>query len=76
MPAIQSPTNGVFIDSCVMHCQTLTTGAWTETIVGEQNIRDTFYYWLTNNTAHSFKEVDCDYPCNPTCTIFKESLYN
>ena len=28
MPAIQSPTNGVLIDSCVVHCQTLFTAEW------------------------------------------------
>ena len=73
MPAIQSSTNGVFIDACVAHCQTLYTPQWTEIMVGGQNARDTFYYWLTNNTAFSTKEVDCEYPCNPTCTMSMES---
>ena len=67
MPAIQSPTNGYFFDSCIIHCQSTNTEAWTGTLVGGQTMRDTFYYWLTNNTDFSFKQMDCDYPCNPTC---------
>ena len=71
-PVIQSPTSGVFIDSCVVHCQTIFEEPWTQIMVEKQTMGDTFYYWLTRNAniTQSTKAVDCDYPCNPTCTAF------
>ena len=65
---IQSPTNGAFIDSCLIHCQSLNTISWTQFKVANQTVGDTFYAWLTGNTsAYKAKVVDCAYPCNPTC---------
>ena len=68
-PALQSPTNGAFIDSCVIHCQSLSTTSWTQFKVDNQTVGDTFYAWMTGNTAvYKSKVVDCAYPCNPTCS--------
>ncbi|XP_065888035.1 uncharacterized protein [Dysidea avara] len=68
-PVIQSPTNGAFIDSCVIHCQSLSTTSWTQFKVDNQTVGDTFYAWMTGNTAmYKSKVVDCAYPCNPTCS--------
>jgi len=67
-PVIQSPTNGAFIDSCVVHTQS-TGHSWTQFKVDNQTIGDTFYAWMTGNTAvYKPKVIDCAYPCNPTCT--------
>ncbi|XP_065888663.1 uncharacterized protein [Dysidea avara] len=67
-PAISSTSNGVYIDSCQIHCQSLTPTPWSKFIVGGQTMRDTFNAWLTNSTATKSKVVDCTYPCNPTCS--------
>ncbi|XP_065888301.1 uncharacterized protein [Dysidea avara] len=67
-PAIQSPTNGAFIDSCLIHCQSLSTASWTKFKVDNQTVGDTFYAWMTGNDAvYKSKVVDCAFPCNPTC---------
>ena len=69
-PAIQSPTNGVFIDSCVVHCQSLSANTWTQYKVDGQTMGETIYAWMTgNSTSHKSKEIDCAYPCNPTCLL-------
>ena len=68
-PAIQSATNGVFIDSCVVHTQSTSSNSWKQFKVDNQTIEDTFYAWMTGNTAvYKSKVVDCAYPCNPTCS--------
>ncbi|XP_065887895.1 uncharacterized protein [Dysidea avara] len=68
-PAITSKSNGVYIDSCQIHCQSLKEIPWSKFIVGGQTMRDTFNAWLTNSTAMKSKVVDCAYPCNPTCLL-------
>lgn len=74
-PVIQSPTNGAFIDSCLVHCQSLSTTSWTQFRVDNQTVGDTFYAWLTGSTdTYKPKAVDCAYPCNPTCTKQKYML--
>ena len=68
-PVIQSSTNGAFIDSCVIHCQSLSATSWMQFKVENQTVGDTFYAWMTGNTTvYKSKVVDCVYPCNPTCS--------
>ena len=64
-PAINSKTNGVFIDSCLVHCQSLNDHSWAQVKVGGQTAIETFSNWYSNNGIA--KEVDCAYPCNDTC---------
>ncbi|XP_065887728.1 uncharacterized protein [Dysidea avara] len=66
-PAISSTSNGVYIDSCQIHCQSLSTTPWSKFVVGGQTLRDTFNAWLTKDSNMKSKVVDCAYPCNPTC---------
>ena len=68
-PVLQSSTNGAFIDSCLIHCQSLNRNSWTQFKVDNQTVEDTFYAWMTGNTTvYKSKVVDCAYPCNPSCT--------
>ncbi|CAJ1948524.1 unnamed protein product [Sphenostylis stenocarpa] len=63
-----TPSKGMFIDSCFTHCQTLSTETWfkadsphlANTIIGKA-AGDWFY------DRSPFSHVDCNYPCNPTC---------
>ena len=65
-PAIESQTNGVFIDSCLEHCQSLAAHSWAQISVGGESARETFANWYFKRGGAA-KEVDCAYPCNPTC---------
>ncbi|XP_015891710.3 pectin acetylesterase 8-like [Ziziphus jujuba] len=65
-----SEANGMFIDSCYVHCQTErqeiwfrndSTLVWSKKLANE--IRDWFYY----DEDRPLQKADCPYPCNPTC---------
>ena len=66
MAPIAAQTNGVFLDSCLIHCQSLSSKSWDSYKVKGQTIRETFADWYFNRTGE-YKEVDCAYPCNLTC---------
>ena len=66
-PALATESTGVFADSCLVHCQTLTDNTWTQFLVGGQSMRDTFSDWYFDRSSGKTKEVDCVFPCNPTC---------
>jgi hypothetical protein len=68
-PALMSESTGVFADSCLVHCQTLTDDTWTQFLVGAQSMRDTFSDWYFERSSGKTKEVDCAFPCNPTCPV-------
>ena len=70
-PALNSESTGIFADSCLVHCQTLTDDTWTQFMVRGQSLRDTFSDWYFGRGGKK-KEVDClNFPCNPTCPISK-----
>ena len=66
-PVTESKTNGMFVDSCLVHCQSLTAHSWSKVKVGGKTAVETFSSWYFNDGG-KIKQVDCDkYPCNPTC---------
>ena len=69
-PAINSITNGVFIDSCLKHTQSHDAHSWSQIKVKGQTALETFSSWYFGNGGGASKVVDCDtYPCNPTCWV-------
>ncbi|VAH86553.1 unnamed protein product [Triticum turgidum subsp. durum] len=60
---------GMFIDSCFTHCQTLFRVSWsspTSPRLGNKNIAKVVGDWYFGR-SQGVKEIDCEYPCNPTC---------
>ncbi|KAK4747960.1 hypothetical protein SAY87_014546 [Trapa incisa] len=60
--------NGMFIDGCYSHCQAGTTATWIEKgspVLKDTSIAKAFGDWYFERKP--FKEIDCTYPCNPTC---------
>ncbi|KAM3336610.1 hypothetical protein ACQJBY_030556 [Aegilops geniculata] len=60
---------GMFIDSCFTHCQTLFRISWsspTSPRLGNKNIAKVVGDWYFGR-SQGVKEIDCEYPCNPTC---------
>ncbi|XP_057416807.1 pectin acetylesterase 8-like isoform X2 [Lotus japonicus] len=63
-----SRSEGMFIDSCYVHCQTETQESWlssdspqlANTKLGKA-VGDWFY------ERSPFQKIDCSFPCNPTC---------
>ena len=66
MAPIASQTNGAFLDSCLIHTQSLYSKSWDSYKVKGQSIRETFADWYFDRAGED-KEVDCAYPCNLTC---------
>ena len=66
-PAFNSSSTGIFADSCLIHCQTLQDEPWATYAVGDQTMRETFEDWYFDKSSAKYQEVDCPYPCNPTC---------
>ncbi|KAK8959390.1 hypothetical protein KSP40_PGU016143 [Platanthera guangdongensis] len=63
-----SSSTGLFINSCYSHCQSEMQETWfryDSPILGNKTIAeavgDCFY------SRSSFREIDCPYPCNPSC---------
>ena len=64
-----STMNGYFLDSCLVHCQTLFDDTWTTYTVNKQSIAYTFaaWYYGTQQLKADTKLQDCVYPCNQSC---------
>ncbi|XP_040380051.1 pectin acetylesterase 5-like [Oryza brachyantha] len=59
---------GFFIDSCFVHCQSLNSLTWhspSSPRVNNKTIADAVGDWFFDR--REVKEIDCEYPCNPTC---------
>ncbi|KAJ7564465.1 hypothetical protein O6H91_02G018300 [Diphasiastrum complanatum] len=59
---------GLFINSCFLHCQSEVDTAWNglhAPRVNNQTIAETVGEWFFERKIA--QEVDCAYPCNPTC---------
>ncbi|OAY41310.1 pectin acetylesterase 5 isoform X1 [Manihot esculenta] len=59
---------GMFINSCFIHCQTWVADTWhshTSPKINNKTIAEAVGDWYFNRRV--VKEVDCPYPCNPTC---------
>ncbi|KAL0699269.1 hypothetical protein Bca4012_055391 [Brassica carinata] len=65
----QNKAGGMFIDSCFIHCQTVTPGTWyspTSTRIENKTIAESVGDWYFNREP--VKLIDCPYyPCNPSC---------
>ncbi|QCD96717.1 Pectinacetylesterase/NOTUM [Vigna unguiculata] len=63
-----SPSRGMFIDSCFDHCQIESQETWFKSDsphLANTSIAKAVGYWFYGRGP--FNEVDCNYPCNPTC---------
>ncbi|KAG0496113.1 hypothetical protein HPP92_000804 [Vanilla planifolia] len=59
---------GLFINSCFIHCQTISNITWHSPMsprINNKTIAEAVGDWFFEN--RDVKEVDCPYPCNPTC---------
>jgi len=61
---------GLFIDSCSTHCQTPFSSSWhspTSPRLGNKTIAEAVGDWYFGRRKGTMKQIDCKYPCNPTC---------
>ena len=68
-PVIASPlSNGYFLDSCFVHCQTFEVDeVWIDYAIQGHSIARTFGDWYFER-SHETRLKDCEnYPCNPSC---------
>ncbi|KAK1392577.1 Pectin acetylesterase [Heracleum sosnowskyi] len=59
---------GVFINSCFIHCQTLMAETWhgpASPKINNKTIAESVGEWYFGDKI--VQQVDCPYPCNPTC---------
>ncbi|XP_038980108.1 pectin acetylesterase 5-like isoform X2 [Phoenix dactylifera] len=59
---------GMFIDSCFIHCQTISNITWhspNSPKINNKTIAEAVGDWYFNR--REVKEIDCAHPCNPTC---------
>lgn len=63
-PATHNDHIGIFVDSCLQHCQTLTDNTWNDIMVEGSSMREAFELWYEGKPL---QYIDCAYPCNPTC---------
>ncbi|MFQ6619931.1 hypothetical protein Gotur_000008 [Gossypium turneri] len=59
---------GMFINSCFVHCQTWMAETWHSSNsprINNKTIAESVGDWYFNRKVT--KEIDCPYPCNPTC---------
>ncbi|KAK4252613.1 hypothetical protein QN277_014362 [Acacia crassicarpa] len=61
-------SKGMFIDSCYAHCQTGTQETWLRSdspVLQKTTIAKAVGDWYFDRSP--FHQIDCPYPCNPTC---------
>ncbi|KAL6614025.1 hypothetical protein ACP70R_036295 [Stipagrostis hirtigluma subsp. patula] len=61
---------GLFVDSCFTHCQTPFNISWHSKIsprLGNKTIAEAVGDWYFGRSEGA-KQIDCAYPCNPTCS--------
>ncbi|KAL5716687.1 [Wnt protein] O-palmitoleoyl-L-serine hydrolase [Ranunculus cassubicifolius] len=63
---------GVYINSCFIHCQTWMSSTWhspNSPRVNNKTIAEAVGDWYFNRRGRrvAVQEIDCPYPCNPTC---------
>lgn len=64
----QKKEGGLFINSCFIHCQTWMAETWhsaTSPRMNDKTIAESVGDWYFNRNI--VKQIDCPYPCNPTC---------
>ncbi|XP_074564211.1 pectin acetylesterase 5-like isoform X1 [Curcuma longa] len=64
----QKKNGGMFINSCFVHCQSLYNQTWhspNSPRINNKTIAEAVGDWFFDRKET--KEIDCPYPCNPTC---------
>lgn len=64
----KSKEGGMFINSCFIHCQTWIGETWhspNSPRIDNKTIAESVGDWYFNRRA--VKQIDCPYPCNPSC---------
>lgn len=64
----KNKNGGMFINSCFTHCQTHSNITWhspTSPKINNRTIAEAVGDWYFDR--REAKEIDCPYPCNPTC---------
>lgn len=64
----QNKEGGLFINSCFIHCQTWFGETWhspSSPRINNKTIAESVADWYFNGKV--VKQIDCPYPCNPTC---------
>ncbi|CAN6357123.1 unnamed protein product [Urochloa humidicola] len=59
---------GMFIDSCFIHCQSTKAITWhspSAARINNKTVAEAVGDWFFDR--REVKEIDCEYPCNPTC---------
>ncbi|CAO1941107.1 unnamed protein product [Urochloa humidicola] len=59
---------GMFIDSCFIHCQSMKAITWhspSAARINNKTVAEAVGDWFFDR--REVKEIDCEYPCNPTC---------
>ncbi|KAK3166633.1 hypothetical protein QOZ80_1AG0048330 [Eleusine coracana subsp. coracana] len=59
---------GMFINSCFIHCQSMNALTWhspVATRINNKTAAEAVGDWFFGR--REVKEIDCEYPCNPTC---------
>ncbi|KAL6613717.1 hypothetical protein ACP70R_035987 [Stipagrostis hirtigluma subsp. patula] len=59
---------GMFINSCFIHCQSMDSLTWhspSAARINNKTAAEAVGDWFFNRSE--VKEIDCAYPCNPTC---------
>ncbi|AES96880.1 pectin acetylesterase 8 [Medicago truncatula] len=67
-PIGNSSSVGTFIDSCYLHCQTELQEFWLfngSPLLANTTIAKSVADWFYDRRP--FHQIDCPYPCNPTC---------
>ena len=64
---VESEEDGIFANSCLVHCQTLKDIRWATYSIYGKPMREIFGNWYFGRSGES-KSVDCEYGCNPSCT--------
>ncbi|KAF7090524.1 hypothetical protein CFC21_093259 [Triticum aestivum] len=71
-----SPTRGLFINSCFAHCQSEIQEIWFapgSPVLGDKRIASAVGDWFYGRSW--FQKTDCPYPCDSTCHVFKNSSH-
>ncbi|KAJ3676416.1 hypothetical protein LUZ60_003828 [Juncus effusus] len=59
---------GIFVNSCFVHCQSMKNFTWhspNSPRINNRTIGEAVGDWYFER--REVKEIDCEYPCNPTC---------